>query len=146
MPTKTRIAAITAILLAALAAGPALAGQDAAAAAPADPIDTALAACLDGPDGQSTAGMIECLDTAYDAWDAALNETYAALAASLDPKSRGLLKRSQRQWIAFRNAERQFFAAPWTTDRGTLVRVTLGQAQVDLVKGRVLMLRSYLEP
>jgi len=133
----------------ALAALPALAqtalAQPAAPAAP-DPIDVALDACLASPDGQSTFGISACLSDAYAAWDKELNRVYPSLSASLDAKSRGLLKRSQRQWIAYRDAERKFWLAPWTDDRGTLIRITLGQANVDLVKDRVLMLRSYSSP
>ena len=128
----------------ALAALPALA-QTAETPDP-DPIDLALDACFASPDGQSTLGMSECLSTAYAAWDKELNATYQSLSASLDAKSRGLLRRSQRQWIAYRDAERQFWSAPWTEDRGTLIRITLGQANVDLVKDRVRMLRSYSSP
>lgn len=132
--------------IAALAIGSANAAPDLSGAEPVDPIDAALSKCLDSDDGQSTAGMVECFDSAYAAWDKELNATYATLSASLDPKSRGLLKRSQRQWIAFRDAERQFWRAPWTTDRGTLIQITLGQTNVDLVKDRVLALRGYSSP
>lgn len=110
----------------------------------ADPIDIALKACLDKPDSQSTAGMVECLTTAYQSWDKALNAVYLALGKTLDPKSRAQLKRAQRQWVAYRDAERRFEKAPWTFDRGTLIQLTLNQQNVDMVRNRVLMLRGYL--
>ncbi|MCX5495902.1 DUF1311 domain-containing protein [Kaistia dalseonensis] len=135
-----RIVAVSLGFAAALAlASPAFAEDS-----PVDPIDAALATCLDSADGQSTAGMVQCLTTAYDAWDKELNTVYLALNKSLDAKSRGLLKRSQRQWIAYRDAERKFETGPWINDRGTLIRVTLNRQNVEMVKNRVLTLRSYL--
>jgi uncharacterized protein YecT (DUF1311 family) len=108
-----------------------------------DPIDQALTQCLDTPEGQSTQGMVECLDKAYQAWDKALNEVYGTLMTSLAPAPRDLLKKSQRQWISFRDSERAFLAALETANAGTIWRVTTNQALVDLVKARVLALRSY---
>lgn len=137
--------AAAAILLALVTVVPASA-QPAVDAATVDPIDAELSRCLASKDGESTAGMLVCLDAAYAAWDKELNTTYQALFKSLDSKSRGLLKRAQRQWVAYRDAERKFWQAPWTADRGTLINVTLDQANVDLVKSRVLALRSYSNP
>jgi len=125
-------------LLLALAA-PALAQEDESAP---DPIDTALDACLEKPEGQSTAGMLECLSAAYGAWDRELNKVYGELQASLDPESKKRLLDAQRKWLAFRDAERDFLGGPWTADLGTLVRVANSEAMVDLVKSRVLALRA----
>lgn len=109
-----------------------------------DPIDTTLAGCLDLPSGQSTAGMVQCLVTAYGAWDAALNEAYKDLMASLDPGQKDALRESQRAWLAYRDAEQKFLRslanAPGV---GTIINITTNQAMVDLVKARVLLLRSY---
>lgn len=125
-------------LLLALAA-PAAAQEDGSTP---DPIDIALGECLDKPEGQSTAGMLECLSAAYDSWDRALNTVYGELQASLDPESKKLLLDAQRKWLAFRDAERGFLGGPWTADLGTLVRVANSEAMVELVKSRVLALRA----
>jgi uncharacterized protein YecT (DUF1311 family) len=108
-----------------------------------DPIDAALAQCLDSPDGQSTMGMVQCLGTAYDAWDAALNEAYGELMDSLEAAQRDALKTSQRQWIAWRDAEQKFLQSLVTETSGSIMRITTNQAMVDMVKARVLLLRSY---
>ena len=109
-----------------------------------DPIDATLAGCLDLPSGQSTQGMVECLDRAYQGWDAALNSAYKELMDTLEPAQKDALRASQRQWIAYRDSEQKFLqslaAAP---DAGTIMRVTTNQAMVDLAKARVLLLRSY---
>lgn len=109
-----------------------------------DPIDAQLTACLDKPEGSSTQGMVECFDAAYTAWDKALNDAYDEVIGSVDAESAALLRKSQRDWLAYRDAEQAFWAGGWTADRGSIMRVILGEANVDMVKARVLMLRSYL--
>ena len=89
--------------------------------------------------------MVECLTTAYEAWDKALNQAYGALMASLEPSQKDLLKASQRQWIAFRDSEQEFLASLLTPDAGTIMRVTTNEAMVGLVKSRTLELRSYAQ-
>jgi uncharacterized protein YecT (DUF1311 family) len=78
-----------------------------ALAADPDPLDTALDACLAKPEGASTPGMVECTGEAIRAWDKRLNEVYRQVMVGLDPKSRDLLRASQRRWVAFREAEHE---------------------------------------
>jgi uncharacterized protein YecT (DUF1311 family) len=125
---------LAALLLAGTLAGPAIAEDD--------PIDVQLGACLDSPDGMSTQGMVECIGAAYEAWDKALNDAYRALMASLSPEEAELLRASQREWIKFRDAESTFLASLLTPDRGTMMRLTVNEMMSDLVKHRVLQLRS----
>jgi uncharacterized protein YecT (DUF1311 family) len=108
-----------------------------------DPIDTALTQCLDQPDGQSTMGMIACADQAYESWDKELNAAYATLLDGMEKDSATALKDSQRKWIAYRDAEFAFQGGAWTEDLGTAMRVTLALARSDIVRARVLVLRSY---
>jgi uncharacterized protein YecT (DUF1311 family) len=102
-----------------------------------------LTECLDAPDGQSTAGMIGCAGEAYEAWDGALNEAYAALRDGMDEDSAAKLKEAQRKWIAYRDAEFAFQEGPWTEELGSLIRVTLALASAEMVRARVLTLRNY---
>jgi uncharacterized protein YecT (DUF1311 family) len=127
-----------------IAVSPALA-EDEGSGEESDPIDAALGQCLDSPDGQSTQGMVECLGTAYEGWDGALNEAYKGLMETLEPAQKEALKAAQRQWIAYRDSERKFLQTLVTPDAGTIMRVTTNQAMVDMVKARVLLLRSYGE-
>jgi uncharacterized protein YecT (DUF1311 family) len=110
-----------------------------------DPIDEALTKCLDAPDGQSTQGMVECLGAAYEAWDSALNAAYAELIKSLAPEQAAQLRTAQRAWLAFRDAERDFLGTLVTPEAGSIMRITTNEAMVDIVKARVLQLRSHLE-
>jgi len=127
-----RLVAVTLVLAA-------LAG--AAAAADEDPIDVALDACLGKPDGQTTQGMVECLTTAYHAWDAALNASYQAVIKTLAPEEAANLRAAQRAWIGFRDAEAAFLASLVTPERGTIMRIFTNEMMVNLVKDRVGQLR-----
>ena len=140
LPSLRRLLAASLVLF--LAAAPTFA-EDEGGGEETDPIDAALSQCLDAPDGQSTQGMVECLSAAYQSWDAALNEEYRSLMDSLEPAQKDALKASQRQWIAYRDSEQKFLRSLVTPDAGTIIRVTTNQAMVDMVKARVLLLRSY---
>ncbi len=134
-----RLSAAAALLLLVGAAPPVQAAE------PVDPIDAALAQCLDSPDGQSTAGMVACLDTAYAAWDQAMNDVYDNLFDLLDAASLTALKAAQRKWIAFRDAEEDFLVALQNPVNGTIEHVVAAQGRVDLVKARTLQLRAYAQ-
>lgn len=121
-----------------LFAAPASADED-------DPIDQALDACLQGPTAGSTQGMVECIGTAYEAWDTALNQAYRDLLKQLTAEQAELLKTSQRQWLAFRDNERKFLGSPQQPPAGSIMRLVTNEAAVALVKARVLGLRSYRE-
>lgn len=108
-----------------------------------DPIDLAFSQCMDKPEAQSTQGMVECIGTAYEAWDKALNEAYRTLVQKLDPAAAEKLKSAQRQWLAFRDAESEFLTSFEVAEGGTMMRLVTNEAMVDLVKSRVRELRSY---
>ena len=114
-----------------------------ALAADQDPIDKALDACLAKPEGVSTLGMVECTGDAIRAWDKRLNEVYQQVMADLDPKSRELLRTSQRRWVAFREAEQEAMEGPWRQDKGTIMRVLTVNADLSAIKERVQELRLY---
>jgi uncharacterized protein YecT (DUF1311 family) len=114
-----------------------------ALAADPDPLDTALDACLAKPEALSTPGMVECADEAIRAWDKRLNEVYQQVMKDLDPKSRELLRASQRRWVAFREAEHEAMGGPWRQDKGTIIRVLTVNADLSAIKERVQELQLY---
>ncbi len=126
-----------ALLVTGALAAPALAPP---ALADDDQIDADLEACLDGE--MTTQGMVECFGAAYEAWDSALNEVYGTLREGLAEEEASALRDTQRAWIAFRDAEQAFLASLLTPDRGTMMRITVNATMTDLVKARVLALRS----
>lgn len=127
---------LAAMLLAGALALPALADDE-------DPIDAALSKCLDGE--MSTQGMVECYGAAYESWDAALNATYGSVMKTLSAEEGAALKEAQRAWIRFRDAESTFLASLLTPDRGTMMRITVNAMMTEVVKQRVLALRSLEE-
>jgi uncharacterized protein YecT (DUF1311 family) len=109
-----------------------------------NPIDLALDRCLATDRGQTTAGMISCTATAIDAWDKKLNEVYQEDMSQLDPKSRELLRTSERLWVSFRDAELMAQAGPWKDNRGTDIHVELLSDDLSAIKERVGELQTYL--
>ena len=65
------------------------------------PIDKALEACIDK--NGSTAGMVECTDKAYAAWDKELNKNYVELMRTLKPGQKEALRLAELEWIKYRN-------------------------------------------
>lgn len=58
------------------------------------------------------ASLNRCADQAFKASDAKLNKTYKALMRQLDAASQQRLKKAQRAWIAYKEAQCAFEAAP----------------------------------
>ena len=114
-----------------------------ALAADWDPLDAALDACLAKPGGASTPGIVDCTSDAIKAWDKRMNEVYQLVMAELDPKSRELLRASQRRWVAFREAEHEAMEGPWRQDKGTIIRVLTVNANLSAIKERVQELQLY---
>lgn len=104
-------------------------------------IDRDLDACLDK--NPSTAGMIQCNDQAYAAWDKTLNVAYKALMQSLAPSQQQALRDSQQRWIAFRDAEFRAVEAIYSRKEGTLYLPMQVASRVQIVKARVLQLDAY---
>jgi uncharacterized protein YecT (DUF1311 family) len=121
------------VVLAALAASPALAKDkpDArASAAIQDCVKSKSATgmgetcigivsgpCLDKAADPSTAGMVACVARERAVWDDILNETYNRLRAKLDDKQQQKLRDMQRAWIAARDATCGFY---WDFYQGTM--------------------------
>jgi uncharacterized protein YecT (DUF1311 family) len=93
--------------------------------------------------GSEHIGDVECIGEAIEAWDKRLNEVYQQVMAGLDPKSRDLLRDSQRRWVAFREAEHEAMAGPWRQDRGTIIRVLTANADMSAIKERLRELELY---
>lgn len=79
-------------------------------------IGSGAGACMQAtPGGDSTVGMVGCLDAELSYWDGLLNEAYAAAVDAAEaedadpwdenqPSRRAALRDMQRAWIAFRDA------------------------------------------
>ena len=87
--------------------------------------------------------MVDCTGEAIRAWDKRLNEVYQQVMAGLDPKSRELLRASQRRWVAFREADHEAMEGPWRQNKGTIIRVLAVSADLSAIKERVQELPLY---
>lgn len=61
--------------------------------------------CLELPEGQSTVGMVGCIDKETKVWDGMLNGEYARLLAVLKGKAAEDVRKAQRNWIALRDSD-----------------------------------------
>ncbi|MCM2317145.1 MAG: DUF1311 domain-containing protein [Thermoanaerobaculia bacterium] len=105
------------------------------------PIDRNLEACIDRD--PSTAGMVECIDEAFAAWDEELNAAYQAVAKLLTREQRDALKTAQRQWLAWRDAEFAMLDAIYATREGTMYLPMAAGDRMEVVKARAVELRGY---
>lgn len=82
----------------------------------------------------------------YEAFlDQAMNDAYGALRAFEKEAQRQDLLRSQRQWLAFRNAELRYIANTWTSaDFGSSAAVSRAAYRAALLRARVETLLGYL--
>ncbi|GAB5469215.1 MAG: hypothetical protein Kilf2KO_22450 [Rhodospirillales bacterium] len=103
--------------------------------------DKAYQACLDRAD--TTTAQLGCIDRAYKAWDKILNANYKAAMASLDHDNKKLLRQAQRDWLAYRDADRAFRGGSWSQGQGTIMTVILSGVDVEIVKARAQVLDSY---
>lgn len=94
-------------------------------------IGEASTACMAGPGGDTTVGMVDCLAAETKDWDALLNREYArvlkgaeaadaelaGLGSAADPAA-PMLKAAQRAWIAFRDSSCRYAAATFQGGTG----------------------------
>ena len=107
------------------------------------PIDKALDACID--QNGSTAGMVECTDKAYAAWDKELNKNYGELMRTIKPKQKEALRLSQLEWIKHRDLEFRFIDSIFDTFQGTMYIPMRVGARLEVIKQRALALKSHLD-
>lgn len=110
---------------------------------PAHAIDKALDACIDK--NGSTAGMVECTDKAYVAWDKELNKQYGDLMRTLTPKQKEALRLTELEWIKYRDLEFKFIDSIYDTLDGTMYIPMRIAARMEVIKKRALELQHRLE-
>lgn len=108
------------------------------------PIDKQLERELDRSDGV-TSRVRAAQGRAYDAWDDKLNQQYKKLMSRLTPKEKSKLRKAQRAWLAFRDAETEFVRSPRISEGGTLQPVIVSDLGLQALKRRVCQLKKYRE-
>lgn len=106
-------------------------------------IDLKLSDCLSIGENQTTYGMIQCIDSAYIAWDAELNKNYKLLMSVLNEEERDKLKTAQRNWLAYRDANNEFVGLYSQNLGGTMYIVSANFSAMEMVRLRALELISY---
>jgi hypothetical protein len=110
--------------------------------AAADPIDTAMRACLARADRSSTAGQIQCMEEARAAWRAASEAALTQLIAKLPPAQQKRWRSSQDKWVAWRDAEDTMLAAAFATTSGSQYRLYEADMRLQPVRDRAIALRN----
>lgn len=109
------------------------------------PIDQALSQCLETPEGMSTHGMRACLSQANADWDRELNRIWKGLMRELPAEAQTALRASQRQWLAFRDADVAALESAYASMEGSMYLVMLADSVVSLTRDRVRQLDALLE-
>ncbi|MEG3152760.1 lysozyme inhibitor LprI family protein [Sphingomonas sp. ZT3P38] len=120
-----------------------LAGASGAAAQRADPTATALNRCLSAAANASTAGQTGCEASALRSYDQRMNVAYTALLRGLPAGAAQQLRRSQRAWLAFRDAERSAIGGIYATRQGTMYVPMQAGSATTLTRDRALQLETY---
>ncbi|QIE57350.1 DUF1311 domain-containing protein [Pikeienuella piscinae] len=98
--------------------------------------------CMDTPDGQTTAGMVQCIAGEAEAWDTILNREYQRLLPRLDAEQAAAMRKVQRAWIAFRDADCAF---PHILIRGTLAHPWGADCIMQHTARRAMEIRGLVE-
>ena len=106
-------------------------------------IDKALEACIDK--NGSTAGMVECTDKAYAAWDKELNKNYGELMRALKPAQKEALRLAQLEWIKYRDVNFKFIDSVYDTMDGTMYIPMRIDSRMEVVKKRALELKGFVD-
>lgn len=95
----------------------------------------------------STQGMVEASVECMEGYDALLNKYYKMLLAKLEGPDKEILKKSQRNWIAFRDSEEELngmLTKEEYSGGGTIQRLHYCGRNLEMVKARVNELFIYL--
>ncbi len=92
---------------------------------------------------QSTRGMREAMNRAEAMWDKEMNRAYQQLMRTLPTAQQAALQQSQRNWIKFRDTERQAIGSIVLSQEGTMHHLTAAHMGVELVRQRTLQLLAY---
>ena len=111
-------------------------------AAPASTPSAAYAKCLDAAQAIDPR-MLECGGAELERQDKTLNLVYAELMKHTDADSKDALRKAQRAWIAFRDAEAVYLYGG--ANNGSLDRITSLNREIDMTIARTAELREYIK-
>jgi uncharacterized protein YecT (DUF1311 family) len=88
----------------------------------------------------STADMVECLAKATEPWDKRLNEAYQEALKAAQPKQRAQLRKAQRLWVQYRDANCLYYAL----GEGTIARLDSASCVYEMTRKRAEELENGL--
>jgi len=91
----------------------------------------------------STADMRDLTNQARIKWDNELNVVYQRLMKRLSPKQQAALRKSQQQWLKYRDAEGNTILEIVSTQQGTIHQLSGTNLGMQLVRSRALDLLKY---
>jgi uncharacterized protein YecT (DUF1311 family) len=106
-------------------------------------IDQKVEQCLSVDSNQSTLGMIDCIRTAMEEWDAELNKYYNLLMDKLSIDEQEKLRAAQRKWLEYRDKEFEFIETMHGNMEGTMWKIVEADSRNNIVRQRALELTSY---
>jgi uncharacterized protein YecT (DUF1311 family) len=112
-----------------------------AEAARADPIDTTMQNCFARADRSTTAGQVQCIDAARDAWQAAIDAAMRGIDGNAPDSARRAWDESQKRWLAWRKEEALLVHAVFQTTRGSAYSITQANVLLQSVRDRALAVR-----
>ncbi|QYD67718.1 DUF1311 domain-containing protein [Paraburkholderia edwinii] len=144
LSARVGVAAISAAVVAAAVCVGVVAWPSAVRAevAAADPIDAAMRTCLARADMSSTAGQLQCMDTARLAWQASIDQSFQKVLTKVPAAQRKRWQASEDRWKAWREAEIQMLAAVTATTHGSRYQLSEGDLRLQPVRDRALALRA----
>ncbi len=105
-------------------------------------IGVVAAACLQNEGATSNAAQIQCYEREAAAWDALLNRAYRAALAKLEPDAAAGLKKSQRAWLAWRDAD---CPLPALVFKGTMAGPMQAFCMLDHTARQALSVQGWAE-
>jgi uncharacterized protein YecT (DUF1311 family) len=89
----------------------------------------------------STYEIVDCLEAQTAQWDKRMNAAYQEALKDAEPKQREQLRKAQRLWIQFRDANCLYY----DLGEGTIARIEAGYCMKDLTKTRAVELEDKTE-
>jgi uncharacterized protein YecT (DUF1311 family) len=95
---------------------------------------------------QTTLDYVEGYKKLESSLDKELNSAYQQLMAKLELEQKEMLKKSQRQWITFRDKEFSFIGNNWSRQNfGSSSAISVGAYRTQLIRNRTRQLLTYLK-
>lgn len=96
--------------------------------------------CMD--EVSATTSMVECISAEHEVQDAKLNAAYKTLMGTLSTDRKKQLRTAQLAWIAYRDANCEFYFDP---DGGTIARLQANDCMLSMTAQRAAELDGFVK-